>query len=724
MKFSAEKQDNKIIVKVQLAKNETINKFDYGIISNGTYKSLSKVSQMQFDDERMLVYHVLSDKNLKEWLSEKHTEFEFTSVLSSVAKTFTDVVDGGLLIDNVLCDEEHVFINDKNKTAELLYIPINGYKSETAPYKLISQIIKNVKFQPDEMPAYLSELESAASKGDISFKKFAEKIDESCGKSVREEHVIIFEGGDEEAKKKIKKNREIFLKDIPGGTNAIPLQKKVKVEASPANPRETVAREIDRPSHNFKEVQYPVADKKYEKVDTSKSNDSDEEIYSPGGFEIPSFTGSAPSKKKKNKKADKKNAKSAPIAVENNPFGLFSVPKKGSQPVIDIPGGIADENMLSSEAPETKEKKKGFNLTEMLMDYVKKQKEKKNQPTQAPEKKERKKKKKSESNMFEMEIPTVDSNERDNRPKTEETSSKLEVNRDERRESSLKAEIERSEEVIKAERAKLEEERAKQEAELKRIGEEQRQDAERRKLEMEEEKRKAEELREAEEKKLIAERDKIAKAKEEQQKESLRISEEKKRIEAERAKLEKEREERALAEKKREEEKKIIEAEHLRSKEQKEKEASKDEIDLRDKPAKKGSPEKREEPSLLDILGQRNTEDDDPSGPTVLLENNNYAAYLCPKLLRKRTNETVCISKSAYRIGKEKSNVDYCISNNSAISRLHAIIYCKEGRYYIVDTLSTNHTFVNGKIITSNQNYELLSGDIITLANEDFEFTI
>ena len=93
-----------------------------------------------------------------------------------------------------------------------------------------------------------------------------------------------------------------------------------------------------------------------------------------------------------------------------------------------------------------------------------------------------------------------------------------------------------------------------------------------------------------------------------------------------------------------------------------------------------------------------------------------------PYIIRLKTNERITITKPVFRIGKEKSYVDYFISDNSAISRSHANIVIRDGKYYIVDTQSTNHTYINGQIVASNVENEITNGMKFRLANEDFEF--
>ena len=44
------------------------------------------------------------------------------------------------------------------------------------------------------------------------------------------------------------------------------------------------------------------------------------------------------------------------------------------------------------------------------------------------------------------------------------------------------------------------------------------------------------------------------------------------------------------------------------------------------------------------------------------------------------------------------------------------------GRYYVMDQNSTNGTFINGRIIKAGQETEILPGDCLMLANEEFIF--
>lgn len=107
---------------------------------------------------------------------------------------------------------------------------------------------------------------------------------------------------------------------------------------------------------------------------------------------------------------------------------------------------------------------------------------------------------------------------------------------------------------------------------------------------------------------------------------------------------------------------------------------------------------------------------------TVLTAANN--PMIVPYLIRKKNNEKILLNKPVFRIGKERSYVDYFIGDNTAISRSHADFIARDGEYYVEDTNSTNHTFVNGKMIQSGVKTIISHGDTIRLANEDFEFRV
>jgi len=93
-----------------------------------------------------------------------------------------------------------------------------------------------------------------------------------------------------------------------------------------------------------------------------------------------------------------------------------------------------------------------------------------------------------------------------------------------------------------------------------------------------------------------------------------------------------------------------------------------------------------------------------------------------PYLIWSKNGERIYITKSVFHIGKDSGSADFVISENKAISRAHADIICEDGNYYIVDTDSTNHTYIDGNVIKSGVEMLLVDGMKLRLANEEFVF--
>ena len=111
-------------------------------------------------------------------------------------------------------------------------------------------------------------------------------------------------------------------------------------------------------------------------------------------------------------------------------------------------------------------------------------------------------------------------------------------------------------------------------------------------------------------------------------------------------------------------------------------------------------------------------------GETTVLGASPMVTEVKPYLVRLKNNEKILLDKPVFRIGKEKSYVDYFIGDNTAISRSHANIISRDGEYFVVDTNSTNHTYLNGAMLSSNVEAKISHGAKIKLANEEFEFKI
>ena len=115
------------------------------------------------------------------------------------------------------------------------------------------------------------------------------------------------------------------------------------------------------------------------------------------------------------------------------------------------------------------------------------------------------------------------------------------------------------------------------------------------------------------------------------------------------------------------------------------------------------------------------TPEDEEEGTALLDETSNVRF---PSLFRVLTEETISINKPVFRIGKERSYVDYFVTNNNAVSRSHADIITRGSNYFVIDLNSKNHTYINDQMLSVQCETEIRDGDRLKLGNEEFIFNV
>lgn len=115
------------------------------------------------------------------------------------------------------------------------------------------------------------------------------------------------------------------------------------------------------------------------------------------------------------------------------------------------------------------------------------------------------------------------------------------------------------------------------------------------------------------------------------------------------------------------------------------------------------------------------SESNKSQGTTVL---NSGPMQMSAYFVRTKTNERNMITSQEYIVGKDAAVVHYCIADNAAVSRCHMKIVKRGMNYFLIDLNSTNNTYLNGKRVMPNKEQVLNSGDVISVADEEFVFEI
>ena len=106
------------------------------------------------------------------------------------------------------------------------------------------------------------------------------------------------------------------------------------------------------------------------------------------------------------------------------------------------------------------------------------------------------------------------------------------------------------------------------------------------------------------------------------------------------------------------------------------------------------------------------------------VQGNPFDGALAPYFLRVKTGERISLDKAEFKIGHKARLVDYAITDNSAISRVHCVITKRNGVCFISDNKSTNGTFVNGEELKAGEEKFLTNNAIVILGDEELVYHI
>ncbi len=95
-----------------------------------------------------------------------------------------------------------------------------------------------------------------------------------------------------------------------------------------------------------------------------------------------------------------------------------------------------------------------------------------------------------------------------------------------------------------------------------------------------------------------------------------------------------------------------------------------------------------------------------------------------PHLIRVKTGEYILLPEGEFVIGKSVNGVNYTVTDNTAVSRVHCTIYKKNTEYFVRDERSTNSTYVNGEQVLPGSEHLLTNNCKLNLGDEEFTFQL
>lgn len=114
----------------------------------------------------------------------------------------------------------------------------------------------------------------------------------------------------------------------------------------------------------------------------------------------------------------------------------------------------------------------------------------------------------------------------------------------------------------------------------------------------------------------------------------------------------------------------------------------------------------------------------DNVGAAQAIQNNPSVGLLRITAMNAPSRIEIVVTKDEFVIGKKHELCDGVIDFNKMISRSHCKINRRGNQYTITDLQSANGTFVNKIKLQPNQPHLINNGDVIRLANSDFQVSI
>lgn len=110
-----------------------------------------------------------------------------------------------------------------------------------------------------------------------------------------------------------------------------------------------------------------------------------------------------------------------------------------------------------------------------------------------------------------------------------------------------------------------------------------------------------------------------------------------------------------------------------------------------------------------------------PAGPANT--GSSFVGTAGMRLVSMETGVELLITKPEFSIGKLDTN-DGVVTFNKLISRNHCKVFCRGQQYAVMDLNSANGTYINGARLVPDQPKPLKHGDVLRLANSNFQVLI
>lgn len=151
-----ENQGSKTFLVYQLKKDEQLDTFTYGMLSNNKIKGVLPILLMQMNEEQYVKYDISSKVSLQQFLSGMVRKNDFLISIMSVVSAILDAEEYMIQYESFLLDPNQIYVDVTTGEASIISMPLVGVKNSMSFSMFCKQLLFNTQFDQREDTSYVA----------------------------------------------------------------------------------------------------------------------------------------------------------------------------------------------------------------------------------------------------------------------------------------------------------------------------------------------------------------------------------------------------------------------------------------------------------------------------------------------------------------------------------------------------------------------------------------
>lgn len=189
LNFSNESQSNMTYLVYKLSKEDIIDEFVMGMVTNNNIPGILPLVLYEKDGETYIKYNVSSKVALKQFIMGVINRKKFIGIISSIVNTLLAADEYMLEHSDFLLDANNIFVTVGSGETAIMCVPLTNCKSNIDIKQFFKEILFGVQFDQNEDCSYIPKLMSYFNSTENfalkDFKQFLAELDEDKKEKVQ-----------------------------------------------------------------------------------------------------------------------------------------------------------------------------------------------------------------------------------------------------------------------------------------------------------------------------------------------------------------------------------------------------------------------------------------------------------------------------------------------------------------------------------------------------------